>query len=240
MVIIRGQQQNQLNMIMGDAFVNGACPGRMDPSSGYGVLAGYDRVRVLRGYESVTHGSGGSVLFERDDPDFTEKAIHARAGAGYTGNIGSKMTSADLSVGNSKAYLRAYGEHQDAGNYRDGSGNTVSSAFHSNSGGILLSGEFLPSTRVALNVEAVRDDDIHYSGSGMDAPWARADTWRLKVNHEEGLSFFDAMELSAYYADVEHLMDNYSVRRRKPDQPEGMRAPSSANSWGGKLTGTTV
>ncbi|MGI9277519.1 MAG: TonB-dependent receptor domain-containing protein [Endozoicomonas sp.] len=240
--IIRGQQQSQLNMIMGDAVVNGACPGRMDPSSGYGVLSGYDRVRVLRGYESVTHGSGGAggtVLFERDDPDFTERTFHARAGAGYTGNINSKTASADLSAGNNRAYLRAYGEHQGVGNYRDGSGNTVSSAFNSTSGGIVLSGQVMPSTRLEMNIESVRDDDIHYSGSGMDAPWARADTWRFKVSHGKSLAFFDNLELSTYHADVEHLMDNYSVRRRKPGQSEGVKAPSSANSWGGKLIGTT-
>ncbi|WP_153301436.1 TonB-dependent copper receptor [Endozoicomonas arenosclerae] len=242
--IIRGQQQSQLNIITADAFVLGACPGRMDPPTTYASLKGYDRVTVLRGYESVIYGSGGSggtVLFERDAPHFNNgtevRSYTGNIGARYTDNIDHKQAFADVSLGKESAYLRAYGEYQDAGNYKDGNGQTVSSAFRSNSGGILISGEIIPFTRLEANVESTRDDEVYYSGNGMDAPWAKADTWRLKLQHDQPFLGLDSIELSGWHADVRHLMDNYSVRLRKPNSPNGMRAPSDSVTWGGRLLG---
>ncbi|WP_152558654.1 TonB-dependent copper receptor [Endozoicomonas numazuensis] len=242
--IIRGQQQSQLNIITGNAFVLGACPGRMDPPTTYTSLKGYDRVTVLRGYESVIYGSGGSggtVLFERETPRFNDgtgaRSYTGNLGLGYTSNIEHKQASADVSLGSESAYLRAYGDYQDAGNYKDGNGQRVSSAFKSSSGGVLVSGEIMPFTRLEANIESTRDDDIYYAGNGMDAPWAKADTWRLKLQHDQAFLGLDAIELSGWHADVRHLMDNYSVRVRKPKSPVGMRAPSDSVTWGGRLLG---
>ena len=242
--IIRGQQQSQLNIITGDAYVLGACPGRMDPPTTYASLPGYDRVQVIRGYETVVNGSGGSggtVLFERETPSFRKngemRSFTGRLNAAYTSNIDTRQISADVSTGSEQIYLRAYGEHQDADNYKDGEGKTVSSAFRSNSGGLLLSGELMPFTRIEANIESTRDDDVYYAGNGMDAPWAKADTWQLKLKHEQPLLGFDVLELSGWHADVRHLMDNYSVRLRRPQSNTGMRAPSESQTWGGRLLG---
>lgn len=239
--IIRGQQQSQLNVLVGDAFIQGACPGRMDTPAGYATPVGYDRIRVIRGYESVIYGSGGAggtVLFERDDPEFHGKSYQGNISARYAGNAVNKVLSADVAAGSAQHYLRTYGAYQDSGNYKDGNGDAVSSAFQSNSGGVLLAGELTPSTKVSLNFESTHDNDVHYSGNGMDAPWSQADTWRLKAIHDHRLAFFDTFELSVWHADVQHLMDNYSVRVRKPSSPWGMKAPSSAKTWGGRVLGT--
>ncbi|MET4692826.1 TonB-dependent copper receptor [Endozoicomonas lisbonensis] len=246
--IIRGQQQSQLNVLMDGAYVHGACPGRMDPPTTYVSRAGYDKVEVIRGYESVIYGAGGSggtVLFTRDDPDFNNDrgmrwhpSVTGRVNMGYTGNSRAKDLSLDIAAGNSENWLRAYGAYQDGDNYKDGSGNKVSSAFHSNTGGLIISGEVAGFTRMELNVESVRDDDVYYSGNGMDAPWAKADIWRFKTRYDQSFLLFDTLELSAYRSDVEHRMDNYSVRRRKPTVPNGLKAPSSSLTWGGRLQGS--
>ena len=246
--VIRGQQQSQLNVVMDGAYIHGACPGRMDPPTTYVSRAGYDKVEVIRGYESVIYGAGGSggtVLFTRDDPDFNNDqgmrwhpSVTGKAYMGYTGNSNGKDLSLDIAAGSSEGWLRAYGGYQDAGNYKDGSGSKVSSAFRSNTGGLIISGEVAGFTRMELNVEVVRDDDVYYSGNGMDAPRAKADIWRFKTRYDQSFLIFDALELSAYRSDVEHQMDNFSVRRRKPNVPSGLKAPSTSLTRGGRLQGS--
>ncbi|AMO54836.1 hypothetical protein GZ77_24980 [Endozoicomonas montiporae] len=246
--IIRGQQQSQLNVLMDGAYIYGACPGRMDPPTTYVSRAGYDKVEVIRGYESVTHGAGGSggtVLFTREAPDFDNDrginlhpSVTGKAYMGYTGNSNTKEVSLVVAAGNSEGWLRAYGGYQDAGNYKDGKGNKVSSAFHSKNGGLVIAGDVAEFTHMELNVEAVRDDDVYYSGNGMDAPWAKADIWRFKARYDQSFLLFDTLELSAYRSDVKHRMDNFSVRRRKPDVANGLKAPSSSLTWGGRVQGS--
>ncbi|MGD8796006.1 MAG: TonB-dependent receptor plug domain-containing protein, partial [Thiohalophilus sp.] len=71
--VIRGQKQNQLNVLLDGAYVFGGCPNRMDPPSAYASTATYDQLTVIKGVESLLYGSGGSggtVLFERQDPKF--------------------------------------------------------------------------------------------------------------------------------------------------------------------------
>ena len=239
--IIRGQQQSQLNILFGSAHVTSACPGRMDPPAGYASMVGFDRIHVSKGYESVTEGSGGSggsVYFERDIPDFSDSDFTGRLGAAYTGNIGAKTVYTDMAMGKESGYLRVYGEYRNAGNYKDGSGNTVSSAFNSGSGGLVVAGDFLEFTRAEFSLDVTRDKDIHFAGNGMDSPYAEANIWQLKVNHTQRIGFIDEHEWHVYYSDTRHMMDNFSVRVRNPANPEGMKTPSTAETFGGRWVAT--
>ena len=242
--VIRGQQQSQLNILLDNAQILGACPGRMDPPTSYVTMAGYDRVRVIKGYESVIYGSGGSggsILFERDVPAFGENDYTVKMGGGYRGNDRgnghSSSTQADVALGSEEGYFRTYGAYNHSGNYQDGDGNDVSSAFRSASGGLVLAGRVLEGLYVDASVESTRDRDIWYAGNNMDAPYANSDLWRLKLNVDQSMGWIDEQELSLYYSDVHHLMDNYSVRRRTTNST-ATRAPSSSRTQGGRWLGT--
>ena len=70
-LVIRGQSQNQLNIIDAGSFTFGGCPNRMDPPASIANVANADKIIVERGYASVTHGpggSGGTVILEREAP----------------------------------------------------------------------------------------------------------------------------------------------------------------------------
>ncbi|MRI32631.1 TonB-dependent copper receptor [Endozoicomonas sp. OPT23] len=239
--IIRGQQQSQLNILLDGTYLYGACPGRMDPPSSYVTPAGYDRIKIIHGFESVLFGAGGAggtVLFERDDPVFDNDTGYTGSVTGnYSDNSDFKGLTADLAAGNESGFLRAYGAYQKAGNYRDGSGETVSSAFKSLSGGLLLALDLTDSLRMEVNAESSRDDDIHYAGSAMDAPWAKSDSWRLRMSYQNDIGWFDGLEFQAWLSKTEHLMDNYSVRKR-PDVSSAIRTPSEAESRGARFTGS--
>ncbi|MGB1271610.1 MAG: TonB-dependent receptor domain-containing protein, partial [Endozoicomonas sp.] len=150
----------------------------------------------------------------------------------------SKSAQADVALGSDAGYVRLYGDYRDVGNYQDGDGQTVSSAFRSLNGGVLLTGDVFEFTRMEANLELTRDRNILYAGSGMDAPLADASIWRFKVQHEAPVGILDEQAVNLYFSEVTHQMDNYTVRLRKPGNPNGMRTPSDSKVVGGRWLGT--
>ncbi len=55
---MRGQSKSQLNIVNGNSYAFGACPGRMDPPTSYIHLQPQDDVTIVRGYQSVLNGFG--------------------------------------------------------------------------------------------------------------------------------------------------------------------------------------
>lgn len=235
--IIRGQQQSQLNILLGGAQVTSACPGRMDPPASYVSMVGYDRIYVRKGYGSVTEssgGPGGTVSFERDTPGFAQRDFVGRTGSTYTGNIKAKSLYADMAMGKESGYLRVYGEYRNADNYKDGSGNTVSSAFNSVAGGLVLAGNITDFTQAEFSLDTSRDRDTLFAGNGMDSPYAEANIWQLTVNHDQPAGLIDEQEWRLFYSDTSHLMDNYTVRLRNASVPDAMKTPSTTETFGGR------
>lgn len=242
--IIRGQQQGQVNILSDGGYIVSACPSRMDPATSYIGMESFDSVTVIKGNRSVIYGSGGSggtVIFERQRPVFGDsKNYQGKVTLGHTDNSEATSGSFDVSVGGSKGFIRAYAEKTDSGNYEDGNDNVVSSAYKSLTQGVMMGVDVTEADYLQLGLEQSRQDDVYYAGNGMDSPYADADHIRAKWVHNAGLGFVDDFELSVYRSDVNHLMDNYSVRDRRPlmgmpAMPMGMAAPSSTDTWGGRL-----
>ena len=85
--VIRGQKNNQLNILLGGAYIFGGCPNRMDPPSSYATPEIYDSALVIKGMQSLIYGAGGpggTVLYERATPEFEAgENFYGKAGAGY-------------------------------------------------------------------------------------------------------------------------------------------------------------
>lgn len=238
--IIRGQSQNQINVISDGAYNFGGCPSRMDPPSTYVGFDNFDKVTVIKGNRTVIHGAGGSggtLLFEHQRPEFSGRSIRGEIVAGHTTNSDIDSLSANIALGNDSAFIRVFGEEKSAENYEDAEGNTVSSAFDSSMAGIIVGGDITAADYLEVSHESANEEDIYYAGNGMDAPYADSTTSRLKWLHSGEFLIFDSFEAKLYRSDVEHLMDNYSVRNRNP-MPNGMAAPTSSDTWGGRLMAT--
>ncbi|MFC3151540.1 TonB-dependent copper receptor [Litoribrevibacter euphylliae] len=250
--IIRGQQQGQINILSDGGYIVSACPSRMDPATSYIGMESFDSVTVIKGNRSVIYGSGGSggtVVFERQRPIFEDKPYQGKITLGHTDNSEATSGSIDVAAGGSirgsqQGFVRAYAEKTESGHYEDGNGDTVSSAYKSSIQGLMLGADVTESDYIQLGYEQSRQDDVYYAGNGMDSPYADADHIRAKWVHDVSLGFVDDFELSVYRSDVNHLMDNYTVRDRRPvmgmpPMPMGMAAPSSTDSWGGRLLANT-
>lgn len=230
--IIRGQNQTRLNVLLDGAYVHGGCPNRMDPPTAYSPVETYDSVTVLKGSQTVIYGgggSGGTVLLERKTPRLQKNQYwRGQISSGYTSNSGTKELFGDITVGSTQGFARGILEYKDADNYQDGSNHETRSAYTTQTGNVILGYTPSEQTRLELGFEASRIDDVLYSGAGMDAPQADNDTIRFRLETEVGT------KAEVYYSQVEHVMDNYSLR--SVTAPMKMRVPAESKTQGGRIS----
>lgn len=233
--VIRGQSQTQLNILLDGAYIHGGCPNRMDPPTSYTSVDSYDSVTVIKGNRTVVYGgggSGGTVLFERQWPQFDNNSYAGELSASYHGNGNRYELGADVAAGSDEGYIRVIAHKAEADNYDDGDSNEVRSSFESLSKSLLVGYRLTDLTTIEASYEKQEEDDVLFAGAGMDSPYADADTTRLKLTHEFEQGVLQQVQLELYKSDVKHNMDNYSLR---PAGMMKMQAPSTSDTEGGRL-----
>ncbi|HEY9198984.1 MAG TPA: TonB-dependent copper receptor [Gammaproteobacteria bacterium] len=234
--VIRGQGETRVNVLLDGAYVHGGCPNRMDPATSYAPLSSYDRITLIRGNQTVRYGgggSGGTLLLERDTQPFAAgESPRLRAEAGYGSNGDHREGTVDAAVGTQLGYARLIGGLNRADNYEDGDGNEVRSAYDERGANLLLGYTPNTDTRIELGIEAVRGEDILYAG-GMDSPKSDHDVARLKFSQQIDATLPGRLSGELYRSDVEHVMDNYSLRPLTA--PMMMSVPSDSTTDGGRI-----
>ncbi|WP_339613959.1 TonB-dependent receptor [uncultured Parvibaculum sp.] len=235
-ISMRGLTQDNIAVISDGAYVFGGCPNRMDPPSSLSALLPDDVVTVARGYQSVTDGPpapGGTVTIDRADPYDIADGLSGGIEGGIESNGETRYVSAQARAGLGGAYVRGFANAKKAGNYEDGDGRDVRSAFKQYGGGLEAGWRYGNHSVVSLSSDVDIVEDALFAGAGMDSPWTAARTVKASLDHnfDEG-SLVTTLEVSAYGSFVEHLMDNYSLRT-----PGMMRMRTDANSdtYGGRL-----
>ena len=234
--VIRGQKHNQLNVLLGGAYIHGGCPNRMDPPSSFASTELYDQVTVIKGVQTLIYGgggSGGTVLFERSVPTFEkDETIKTKVGAGYRSNGKAWNVFADVAAGSNDGYVRGSVTEKEAEEYQDGDGNDVRSGYSEKSAMLSLGAKTDAGTKYRLDIDAVRGEDILYAGAMMDSPLSNSDTYKLTVETAK-VAGFDKVKVEAYRSDVSHIMDNFSYRTNMM----WMRVPSTSITDGMRLIG---
>lgn len=235
--VIRGQQQNQINILNDGASQYGACPNRMDPPASFINMDTYDRVTVLKGYSSVLYGAGGSggtVLFERDPVRLDRWTSKGDVSAGFESNGSSKRASGAGLAGDNWGSVRADATYVDAGKYEDGDGNEVATSYRQRHGGLGLSLTPTPNQYFSVDIEQDRVTDALFPGAGMDSPLSDS----VKITAKGMLDFdglLSRLRVEAYGSLVDHEMDNFSLRPFT-----AMRArfvDSTSDTYGGRVIG---
>ena len=225
--IIRGQKETQLNILLDGAYIHGGCPNRMDPPTTYTSVDSYDRVTVIKGNRTVIYGgggSGGTVLFERDWPMIDDKGYNLDLSGSYRGNGEQWELGADLVAGNDDGYIRFIAHEAESENYKDGSGNEVSSKFDSQSNALLGGIRLGDNTTLEASFEKADEEDVLFPGASMDSPYADAENIRLKLEHQFTGGAIRALKVETYQTDVIHLMENTT-----------MTSPSTSDTQGGRI-----
>ena len=239
--IIRGQREHQLNVLLDGAAIANACPNRMDPPTSFGNLAGYDAVEVRKGVTTLTRGpggSGGTVELTRNTFErAAEPGIQSRFGFATSSNGLTDQTSADVLFSNGNAYGRVIGQIANGENYEDGDGNEVPSSFKQRSGTIIGGYRVSDETGIEVSVDRNRMLDTRYAGTGMDSVFDNATIYRLDGRLGDLTGPVDAVRLELSRANVDHLMDNYSLRDLTAPMP--MEAPAESHTTTARLTATS-
>lgn len=237
--IIRGQSQTRLNVLLDGAYIHGGCPNRMDPPSSWAALETYEKVTVLKGVQTLVYGgggSGGTVLFERDTRALAEdKGVHGRVSLMGSDNGIDSDLSADVVGAGESGYWRAIGEIKNGGNYEDGDGNEVPASFDHKQGGVIVGLTPTEDRLIELSAERNLFEDALYPGSMMDSPEESANIYRLRYEDRLGLAWAENIEAEIYQSNVDHLMDNFSLRPLMMGKPK-MSTATTSDTTGGRIT----
>ncbi|HQX89649.1 MAG TPA: TonB-dependent copper receptor [Moraxellaceae bacterium] len=236
--VFRGMAASRLNILANGETVLGGCGMRMDPPTAYLFPESYDRIRILKGPQSVEWGVGSAatVLFERDTPDFSTPKITGNASA-LAASFNRLELMGDLTAGTSAGYLRVQGTHSESDDYEDGSGKEVHSEYHRWSGNASLG--WTPDDKTLIELTGgASDGEAAYADRMMDGSKFLRQNVGLRAKRTLDTGWLQSVEAQLYQNDVDHVMDNYSLRTFVPSMM--MPNPSVSNptrlTEGGRLT----
>jgi len=243
-LVIRGQKASQLNILIDGAKIEGGCPNRMDPPTAYAELSSIDKITVIKGMQSVTHGSGGTggtVLFERVAPTFEEgKPYQGEVNLGTTSNGVKQDINATVAAGGDKGYIVVQGAKKSADIYKDGNGEIVRSSYDSKQAHIDLGWTPNENHELRLSYENTLVEDALFPGAGMDSPESDGTTVRLRYKGEKINDVIQSIDADVYSSEVDHLMDNYSLRENSNPKAKWAKNVTNVTTDGAKLKLTSM
>ncbi|AKC86361.1 TonB-dependent receptor [Pseudoxanthomonas suwonensis] len=239
--VLRGMFGSRIALLTNDGALSGACPSRMDNAMSYIAPETYDRLTVIKGPQTVLWGGGasaGTVRFEREIPYFDRPGVRAQ-GSVLAGSHGRNDQVLDASAGTPRGYVRLAANRSEADDYRDGNGEPVPSAWDKWNADAALGWTPDPDTVLELSAGA-GDAEARYAGRGMDGSRFRRDSLGLRFEKKHIGGVLDAVTGNLYRNQVDHVMDNYTLR--DPDPAGGMPMPMASNvgdtSQGGRVAAT--
>lgn len=208
--VVRGQSQERVDVLLDGMRVEGACPNRMDPPTSRLSTALPQVLAVKTGNQTLRWGpiAGGQVIATTAAPAFEDSVTTGHVTIGGSDNGSGSLAAASAAVGDDDAWLRLSGGYEEADDYEDGDGNEVRSAFENTEGRIDGAWRADNGFYIKGMVSRQEERDVKYAAM-MDAPSTDTDMARLELGAPVANGEWNLM---AWQADVDHLMDNFSLR----------------------------
>src|SRR5690554_1024867 len=200
----------------------------MDNAMSYISPENWDALTVIKGPQTVLWGGGaaaGTVRFERDIPYFPEPGLQAQ-GSVLAGSNGRNDQVLDFAAGSESFYGRLTANRSDADDYRDGDGNVVPSAWLKWNADAAFGWTPDPDTVLEASVGS-GDGQARYAGRGMDGSQFDRTSYGLRFEKKNMEGTLREVVANVYYNDVDHVMDNYTLR--DPDPGGMMPMPMASN-----------
>lgn len=228
-IILRGQKRDNINVLIDDGKIYGACPNRMDPPTSHVVTNNIESIEIIEGPYDVEHFGtlSGMVKVTTKKP---EAGVHGNINLN-AGSFDYKKASATIEGGNEtvRAMIGISGER--SGQYKDGDGNTFAdqidnaiaagqaaagNAFQDQYRDMdaytkktLMAKLFVDVTddqELRLSYTANRSDDVLYPNTPMDAEYDNSDLYNVQYSIKNLGSWSKAVDLKYYYSYVDHPM----------------------------------
>jgi iron complex outermembrane receptor protein len=150
-VILRGQQRDNIAVVIDDSTIYGACPNRMDPAIMHLSSSAIKDIEVKEGVFDVSQfGSlGGTIHVKNREP---EDEFRGEVSGTYN-SMGSERVSTQIEGGTENISGNIGYSYDRADQYRDGDGNTFAEQVEN-----IVLGDNLPA-----------NDGVRYSDPDMDA-----------------------------------------------------------------------
>ena len=244
--VIRGQSDQRLNSSIDGAIVYGACSSKMDPASTYVNIENYDSITVIKGSQSVLYGAGGPggvIRYERITEPLTHsqpskgdsaqaKAYKFKIGQTFDSNAEAKTTIGDFTLGLGQAYFRINGSYSEAGNYETGTGLKPLTEYETSNYAGIIGKRLDDGSKLEFTYTNNSQENIGFAGLPMDIVYSYTDIYSLKYHRVAPFGPFSSMKVELYNSDMDHLMDNYTMR-----SADSMKTPAASDTYGGRIIG---
>ena len=214
-VVMRGFQQDNVNVIVDGLRIYGACPSNMDPSAFHVDFAEVEQAEVIKGPFSVKdQGSLGGVINIKSVTPSEGLNVTPRMAVGSFSYINPSMAS---SFANDRFSTTAGYSYRSSDPYIDGSGKPFTSYTNYKESARSLNAfdvgtawlDFVPNfggNHSRLSYTRQHGGRILYPGLQMDAIYDNAD--RLDASFQSGQfsGIVKNVRLDAYFTDVRHWM----------------------------------
>ncbi|WP_424687600.1 TonB-dependent receptor [Halarcobacter ebronensis] len=253
-IILRGAKKDNINILIDDSKIYGACPNRMDPATSHVLTNNVETVEVIEGpYDIENFGTlSGLVKVKTKEP--SEK-LSGEVNLNL-GSYGYKKGSFTVSGGNEHVKLLLSASKEESDQYKDGDGNDfleqqieknvpVANRYKSDDieayekETILTKAIFNidDSSEITVSYTANRSDNVLYPNTPMDADYDDSDIYTFDYTKRNLGEYSKELNLEYYYSKVDHPMST-ALRNRT----SGMMAPMAvmtnhmkSSIWGTKL-----
>ena len=231
----RAVQYEQLNVQFdgGTKSVH-ACPNRMDPTTTHVIPEEVDRIEVVKGPYTVRYGAtfGGIINLVTQKPKYSNNGFHGNLSSGYESNGNAFVSSLKLQQVNDTYDFTSNIGYRDFGNYKDGDGVEIPSAFKSIDYGFRLGYNFSKNQRLQADWRQSFGRNVMHAGLPMDTDEDNSSILSLDYKLSDLKGFIKEVNAKAYYSYVDHIMTN--TRRPSFMMTEAISS-INATTRGGKL-----
>lgn len=239
--VFRGMAGSRLAIVADGTQLAGGCPSRMDPPTAYISPALYDKVTIIKGPESVIYGpvgSAGTVLFQRDTPHYLAPSASLEASA-TLGSFGRNDQTFDFKGGTPQFYVDVGGNRTHSDDYEDGRGDKVHSLYNRWNVNTAIGWTPDPDTLLELSA-GTGNGKAAYAFSGMDGVKFLRQSGALRFEKKRLTEHWAKLEAKVYRNDIDHVMDNYTLRHPDPasSMPMAMASDLQRNTSGGRVAAT--
>ncbi len=258
-IVLRGQQGDDINVLMDGVRVQGGCPSRMDPPAFHFDFAEVESIEVVKGPYDLRYagGMGGLVNAVSKSP---KPGLHLSAVATY-GSYEQVQTSVTGSYATDSSSVLAGYAYKYSLPPKSGDGKRITDIYPATSpnryrdskldsraydintawvkGGYQLTGK----TRTELGFAYQDADHVLYPALYMDAEYDRTKRLNWTTTVDSPAELIDEIKLQLYWTDVEHLMhDEFRVSSTRPMVTRDYMMETDADTTivGGNLSGAAA
>lgn len=227
-IILRGQKRDNINILIDDAKVYGACPNRMDPPTSHILTNNIDGITITEGpYDVENFGTlSGAVKTTTKAPS---KELAGEVGVNF-GSWGYRKQYATVSGGSESVRLLISASNESSGQYEDGDGNTFAEqienfdptsmsrykdeyrdqdAYKKQTLMGKVYADITDTQQLKLSYTANHSDDVLYPSSGMDALYDDSDIFTADYTIRDLGAYSKALDFQYYDSKVDHPMSTF-------------------------------